>query len=126
MSENRVRAAPSDRFEAPFLEFDLAAEAAGLRAEPVPARQGHRQKTLFKHGARTIALFVMNRGSTLPEHAADGTVSVQVTDGVIRVVIEGNERRLSAGRLVVFRPGLPHSVTAETDAVFLLQVSLGA
>lgn len=125
MSEDRVREAPSERFEAAFLEFDLAAEAAGLRSEARPARQGHRQKTLFKHGGRTIALFVMNKGSSLAEHAADGTVSVQTLEGVIRIGLAGEDRRLRAGQVMVLRPGLPHSVTADTDAVFLLQVSLG-
>jgi len=120
-----MREAPSERFEARFLEFDLGAEAARLRFEPAPARHGHRQKTLFKHGGRTIALFVMDAGSTLLEHAADGTVSIQAVEGVVRVGMEGGECRLSAGQVLVLRPGLPHSVVAETDAVFLLQVSLG-
>ncbi|HRQ72750.1 MAG TPA: cupin domain-containing protein [Phycisphaerales bacterium] len=125
MSDERAREAPSERFEAAYLEFDLAAEAASLRSEAVPARHGHRQKTLFKHGGRTIALFVMNRGSSLSEHAADGTVTIQAVEGVIRIGLAGDDRRLRAGQVMVLRPGLPHGVAAETDAVFLLQVSLG-
>ncbi|MCQ3940312.1 MAG: hypothetical protein DPW19_04340 [cyanobacterium CYA1] len=120
-----MREAPSDRFDAPFLEFDLRAEIAALRAESAPARHGHRQKTLYKSGRRTIALFVMKEGSALPEHAADGTVSIQAIEGTIRVGMELGSRLLSAGRLMVLRPGLRHSVVAETDAAFLLQVSLG-
>ncbi len=75
MNDQRIRQTPESRFAAPALVFDLAAEAASLRAEG-PALHGRRQKTLFKHGSRTVALFVLQSGAGLPEHKAGGTVTL--------------------------------------------------
>ncbi|HMN41278.1 MAG TPA: cupin domain-containing protein [Phycisphaerales bacterium] len=126
MSPDRIREAPTDRFDAPALTFDMKAQAAALRAEPTPARHGHRQKTLYKHGGRSIALFVMDPGAALAEHAAAGTVSIQAVEGELMVSVGGADQRLDPGHLLVMAPGTRHAVRAAGPSVFLLQVSLGA
>ncbi len=128
--DDRMREFPGDRFDAASLRFDLHAEAGAIRREKSPGHQGHRQKALFKHGGRTIALFVMDAGSSLGEHATAGTVSIQSIEGEIEVTIgeggRGGTERLGAGSMVILSPGTKHGVRASGgDAVFLLQVSLG-
>ena len=124
MSKERPRQVPAERFAAPWLDFDLHAATAELRAEPSPSRQGHKQRTLFKHGRRTIALFVMDAGASLPEHSTAGTVTILVIDGELTVTMAGEQRDLRAGRLLIISPGVRHDVRATSDAVFVLQVSL--
>lgn len=130
MSEDRVRPAPVERFDFESALFDLHAEAEAIRREPRPWRGGHRQKALFKHEARTIALFVMEPGGAMPEHAAAGTVTVQTIEGEIEVTLGENasqgSRRMPAGALLVLAPETRHSVRALAASVFLLQVSLGS
>ncbi|HZW09323.1 MAG TPA: cupin domain-containing protein [Phycisphaerales bacterium] len=125
MTGDRPRTPPAERFDVGSLVLDLAAEVASLRAEPGGARHGHRQKTLYKHGGRTLALFVMEAGAVLPEHAAAGTVSVQPIEGEILMRVAGAESRLAPGHVMVMPPRVRHDVRAETPAAFLLQVSLG-
>lgn len=130
MGDARMREFPGDRFDASCLRFDLHAEAEAIRREKSPGHQGHRQKALFKHGGRTVALFVMEAGASMSEHSAAGTVSIQSIEGEIEVSVgeggkEGTER-LGAGSMVILAPGTKHGVRAEDAAVFLLQVSLGA
>ncbi len=124
MSDERSRAAPSERFAAEHLALDLHAEAAALEAEPTPKQHGHRQKTLFKNSGRTVALFVMDAGVSLAEHAAGGIVTVQATEGELDVTAGGTGYHLRPGMLLVMAPGVRHDVRAKTRAVFLLQVSL--
>ena len=136
MSDDRLRTPPVERFAADHLDFDLHAEAAALEAEQAPTRHGHRQKTLYKCPGRTVALFVLNPGAALPEHAAAGAVTVQAIEGEVEVRVVGSGgggggggggvelHRLSPGRLLAMAPGVRHDVRASGRAVFLLQVSL--
>lgn len=126
MEQERLREAPAERFDATSLVFDFKAEADAIRKEPVSSKHGHRQKTLYKHGGRTIALFVMESGSMIPEHSANGTVSIQPIEGEMEVSVAGEEHRLHGGQLLVISTGVRHEVRAKTDSVFVLQISLGA
>ncbi|MCL4221926.1 MAG: cupin domain-containing protein [Phycisphaerales bacterium] len=126
MNTDRERQPPSERFAVQSITLDLHAEVAALRAESSPTKHGHRQKSLFKNGGRTIALFVMDVDASLPEHAAGGTVTVQPIEGEFMAVVEGKEQRLVPGQILIMRPRMRHSVRAITTSAFLLQVSLEA
>lgn len=120
----RTRPAPADRFDATAIAFDLAEQLAALRQEPAPTRHGHQQKTLFKHHGRTIALFSLEPGGGLHEHAAQGVVTIQCLEGSIAVDCAGSRRELHAGGLLVLTPGERHSVHGITPSAFLLHVCL--
>jgi quercetin dioxygenase-like cupin family protein len=124
MTDERPRTAPSERFAPEHLAFDLHAEAAALEDEPTPKQHGHRQKTLFKNSGRTVALFVLDPGASLAEHATSGIVTVQAIEGDLDVTAGGVDYPLRAGMLLVMAPGVRHDVRAQSRAVFLLQVSL--
>ncbi|MCC6951544.1 MAG: hemerythrin domain-containing protein [Phycisphaerales bacterium] len=124
MSDDRQRTPPAERFAADHLVFDLREEAAALDAEHSPTTHGHRQKTLYKRPGLTVALFVLDAGAALHEHAAAGTVTVQAIEGSLTLTVGSHTHRLAAGGLMVMAPGIRHGVRAESRAVFLLQVSL--
>jgi len=124
MTDHRPRQPPAERFAQESLLLDLHAEIAALRAEHIPTKHGQRQKTLYKHAAWTIALFVMEPDAMLPEHATVGMVSVQPLEGELSMTVGGVSRRLNPGNFFVMSPGVRHDVRAVTAAVFLLQVSL--
>lgn len=127
MTDERPRTAPSERFAAEHLAFDLHAEAAALEAEQTPNPHGHRQKTLFKNSGRTVALFILDAGASLAEHATSGIVTVQAIEGELEVSAGGTEGtgyHLRPGMLLVMASGVRHDVRAGSRAVFLLQVSL--
>jgi len=129
MTDERPRTAPSERFAIDHLAFDLHAEAAALEAEPTPKQHGHRQKTLFKSSGRTVALFVLDAGASLAEHATGGIVTVQAIEGELDITAGGAATggvgyHVRAGMLLVMAPDVRHDVRATSRAVFLLQVSL--
>ncbi|HZW09599.1 MAG TPA: cupin domain-containing protein [Phycisphaerales bacterium] len=124
MAEQRLRTPPAERFARPAHLFDLRRVAEELRREPTAVRDGHRQKTLYKNGESTTALFDFEPGGTIPPHAAAGTVTILAVEGEFDVVHGGRAYRLSPGQLLVFAPDVPHDVRSPTGGVMLLTVSL--
>lgn len=126
MTDDRLRTAPAERFAAHYLVFDLKREAAALETKHTTNKHGHQQKTLYKHASHSVALFVLDAGATLPEHAAAGTVTVQAIEGDLELTVINQPNQLTPGMTLVMVPGVRHSVRSDTRAVFLLQVSLEA
>lgn len=121
---DRLRTHPEQRFQAGQRKIDLEQATADLRAEGRTGGGGHRQKTLYKHGGATIALFMFDAGGRLAEHRTAGTVSIHALDGRLQISAGGETHDLSAGQLVVLAPGMPHDVTAVEPSRMLLTVSL--
>jgi quercetin dioxygenase-like cupin family protein len=126
MSEqpDRLRQHPEGRFYPPQHRIDLNDAAAKLLAEPLGAKRNHRQETLYKHGAITVALFVLERGASMPQHEAEGVVTVHVLDGRLRMSAEGQTHTLRAGQVLILAPGVRHDVDAEEPTRMLLTVCL--
>lgn len=124
MNDDRLREPPSERFDTSSLVLDLHTELAALRAETAPTKQGHRQKTLFKHSGRTIAVFTFDAGGELPEHSVAGTVTIQPIEGEVTVDAAGESRTLRTGQVLVIAPGTTHSLVSARPSAFLLQISL--
>ena len=123
-ADERRRTPPRQRFVGSEHLFDLDAEGARLRAEPGPARDGHRQITLFRGGGMSIVLFDFERGGYLEDHAADGYVTVHVLSGELSMTTADEQHRMGPGSLLVLRPGIRHDVRAATASRMLLTVRL--
>ncbi|HEX5245442.1 MAG TPA: AraC family ligand binding domain-containing protein, partial [Tepidisphaeraceae bacterium] len=124
MSEDkRLRVHPEQRFDHPELQFDLNEVAAKLQAEPLGNRP-HRQETIYHHGPLTVALFLFEVGSSMAEHEAKGTVTVQVLKGRLKMSADGQAHELPAGSLLVLAPGVRHDVQAVEASQMLLTVCL--
>jgi quercetin dioxygenase-like cupin family protein len=121
---DRRRQAPVERFAASQHTFDLRQAAAELAAEPSVTTQRHRQKTLYRHGRATIALFLFEAGSSMPTHTAAGAVTINVLEGRLTVKAADQQHDLPAGRLLVLASGVPHDVVAAERSIMLLQVHL--
>jgi quercetin dioxygenase-like cupin family protein len=126
MSEqsDRLRQHPEERFRAPLHLIDLNETAAALAAEPLAGQRNHRQETLYRHAPMTVALFLFEPGAELPPHLAEGVVSVHVLEGRLKMAVEGQEREISAGQILVLAPGVKHDVRAEERTRMLLTVCL--
>jgi quercetin dioxygenase-like cupin family protein len=121
---DRLRTHPEKRFEAPQHAFDLAAEAEALAKEPEAGESGHRQKTLYKHGATTVSLFLFGHLTRLRPHRAKGFVSIHVLSGHLRITADGVPHDLHAGQLLLLAPGVEHDVVAPEQSQMLLTVYL--
>lgn len=122
--QDRLRPPPAERFAGGSNVVDLHAELANLRAEPHPARDGHRQVTIFHRSPFTQVLFAFEAGGVLPDHSAPGVVTIHVLDGRLTVRAEGTDHVLPGGSILILKPGLPHDVRAVEPSTMLLTVHL--
>jgi quercetin dioxygenase-like cupin family protein len=103
-------------------QFDLNQEIADA-ANKKPWQAGHSAKTLFKKHDFRVVLINMERGAHMKEHHADGTISVQVLKGKIRMNVGGKPHELSVGNLFTLAASIRHDVEALDDSAFLLTIS---
>jgi quercetin dioxygenase-like cupin family protein len=121
---DRLRPHPTTRFAASHQVIDLQAAAADLAAEARSSPQRHRQKTLSRFGTTTVALFHFEKGSSMPEHVAHGTVSLHILEGRMSLQAEGKQHSLAAGQILVLAPGVPHDLHADEDSRMLMTLHL--
>jgi quercetin dioxygenase-like cupin family protein len=106
------------------LVLNLHDEAATARAEHKDKRNGRIARTLIKDGPLRVTLISLEAGSAIPEHSAEGPITVHVLNGTIRFTTANAVHDLAAGTILALAGGARHSVAAEGEATFLLTVSL--
>ncbi len=102
--------------------FDLAREIEDS-ARQKPWQSGLYAKTLFKRDDFRTVLITMERDARMKEHHADGTISVLVLQGAVRVNAQGQSHELKTHGLFTLAPSIKHDVEAIEDAAFLLTIS---
>ena len=118
----RLRDHPVDRGIGASQTLDLGAALDHLLAEDHPAIHGHRQVTLFHQVPVTLVLFAFDAGGELPDHVAQGMVTIQALDGALTVQAGGADHPLTAGQILVLTPAVAHSVRAARASTMLLTV----
>jgi quercetin dioxygenase-like cupin family protein len=107
---------------ADFAQFDLAREIVeSAKKKPWPS--GHFAKTLFKNSDFRVVLISMERAARMKEHHADGTTSIHVLQGAIRLSALGKTHDQRAASLFTLAPSIKHDVEALEDSAFLLTIS---
>jgi quercetin dioxygenase-like cupin family protein len=104
------------------MEFDLPAEIDRLHAETTWST-GHNARTLIKCDDLRVVLSTLRAGARIPEHKAEGRVSVHVLSGHIRVRASGRTFNLRPGGLLALDGGVPHDVAALEQSAFLLTIA---
>lgn len=105
-----------------FSSFDLEAELRDFeKRKPWPS--GIHSKTLTKRPHLRLVLIAMESGAQMREHHADGTVTLHILKGAIRMNILGQTIDVESGRLLAVNPSIKHDVSALKDCAFLLAIS---
>ena len=86
------------------------------------AKHGRSARTLVKEGPLRLTLIAIAPGGELPEHDADGPVSVHVIEGDIAFSAAGSSYALGPGDVLVLAAGVRHSARSEKGGTFLLTV----
>ena len=77
-------------------------------------------KTILDKSAGTITLFAFDKGQKLSEHTTPYDAVVQVLDGRSRLTIDGQDKHLTAGEIIIMPGNVPHAVTAQEKFKMLL------
>jgi mannose-6-phosphate isomerase-like protein (cupin superfamily) len=118
-----LRTPPRVRFQGAERCIDLRAEFAALPGESI-VRDGHIQKTLYRWGPMTTAIFVYEQGAQLPTYEVQGEAVLHVLSGRVRVETESETYEAGAENLVLLDPNVKHCLTALEPTRLLLTVVL--
>ncbi len=69
-------------------------------------------RTLVDKEHTTLTIFAFDKNQTLSEHTAPHDALLQVIDGEVRVIIEGEEYELVEGETIIMPAEKPHAVEA--------------
>ena len=105
-----------------LMEFDLQAEIHRLHAETTWST-GQNARTLIKYDDFRVVLTAIQAKVRIPEHKADGRISVHVLSGHIQLQASGRTFSLRPGGLLAIDQGVPHGVEALEESAFLLTIA---
>ena len=111
--------------DAPMIIMDLPLLMKQIRQEQ-PWRNSDRNAiTVFKTNVMRIVLVALHAGAEMKTHTAGGIISLQVLEGQIIFSTEQQSGELGKGQMLALHQGIPHSVLANMESVFLLTIAVG-
>lgn len=122
--ESRLRKHPRERFAPAERVLDLQVTCDKLVNENHPSLDGRRQMTVNKKGPITQVFFAFEKGGFMPEHAADGYVSIHILTGKFTITTADEAYELSANQILMLDPCVAHRVDAKEAGQMLLMVCL--
>ena len=122
---DRLRPPPAERLSGSELIIDTRALLNAVQQEPVTfPLHGHRQIAVLHRGPVRMVLYTFDENGRIPEHAAEGVVTIQVLRGSLNVQTPDADHELSDGMVLVLDPSIRHSVIATKPTEMLLSVHL--
>jgi quercetin dioxygenase-like cupin family protein len=110
--------------DAPMITMDLPRLMTQIKEEQAYKTGDRTAITIFKSTGMRIVLVALHKGTEMKTHTAPGVISVQVLEGEITFSTEQTSADTSAGQMLALHAGIPHSVKAKEDSIFLLTLSL--
>ncbi|SMD10527.1 cupin domain-containing protein [Pedobacter nyackensis] len=110
--------------DAPMVTMDLFSLKTQIKEEESYKNSDRNAITIFKSEGMRIVLVALHEGAEMKTHKAPGMISVQVLEGHISFKTDQKTADRTTGQMLVLHAGIPHSVIAKTESVFLLTLSL--
>ncbi len=104
-------------------ELDLSLLRLQLKQGQTWNNSDRNAMTVYKESGMRLVLLALRQGAVLKTHTAPGTLSVQVLEGKIEFSTAQHTARLGEGHMLVLHAGIPHSVLATEESVFLLTIA---
>ena len=123
-SEIIPRTSTTRKLDADLLEMDIHLFKKQIKQEDSWKNGDKNSITLFKTDAMRIVLIALHKGAELKTHTAPGVISVQVLEGKISFITARQSAELSEGQLLALHAGIPHSVFAQEESMFLLTIAV--
>lgn len=109
--------------DSPLLQIDLPALTRQIKSEEAWTKNDRNAITIFKTPGVNIVLIALHAHAEMPKHTAQGIISVQVLEGSVKFSTDDEFIDIKKGQLVTLHAGIPHSVLATEEAIFLLTIS---
>ena len=123
-NEATTRRPQGDRtVDAPLISIDLGSFIEQIRNEKTWEDSDRNAITVFKTNGMRIVLIALHKNAALARHTANGIISVQVLEGQMIFTTDQQSVELSKGQLLTLHQGIPHSIVAIEETVFLLTLT---
>lgn len=109
--------------DAPLVHIDLKDFTKQLMDEEAWKKRDRNAMTVFKTEGMRIVLIAMHEDAVMAKHKAEGIISVHVLKGKINFISDERSVELEEGMIVTLHKGMPHSVAAIKESVFLLTIA---
>lgn len=106
--------------DAPYVFADLDSFIEQVKDEKAWEKSDRNAITIFKTDDMTIVLSAMKDGASIKDSTVKGFLTVQVLSGTIRMETLEGDADMQENELMVFHPGIPHSIEAKKDTIMLL------
>ncbi|MHC2992683.1 hypothetical protein OB13_14245 [Pontibacter sp. HJ8] len=110
--------------DAPLVEMDLAAFRRQIKEEQPWQNSDRNAITIFKTDGMRLVLIALHQGAEMKTHTAPGIINVQVLEGRIRFTTKQQTAEMGEGQMLALHAGIPHSVFALEESVFLLTLAV--
>ena len=109
--------------DAPLVSISLGLFLEQIRNEKTWEDSDRNAITVFKTNGMRIVLIALHKNAELSRHTANGIISVQVLEGQLTFNTDRQSVELNKGGLVTLHQGIPHSIVAKEESVFLLTLT---
>ncbi|HRO47934.1 cupin domain-containing protein [Agriterribacter sp.] len=109
--------------DAPLVRMDIADFIRQIKKEATWDNSDRNAITVYKTDGLSIVLVALHEGAVMAKHTAAGIISVQVLEGEISFATDEESVILKKEQMIALHKGLPHSVTALQESVFLLTLA---
>jgi quercetin dioxygenase-like cupin family protein len=106
--------------DAPFVYADLPAFIEQVKDEKAWETSDRNAITVFKTEGMTIVLTALKEGAAIKDNTVDGFLSLLVLEGAVTTATVEGDGDMGEKHLMVFHPGIPHSIEARLDTVLLI------
>lgn len=107
--------------DASYVFMDLDQFIQQLKNEESWEKNDRNGITIFKTDNLTTVLTCLHKDASIKDNSVDGIFQVQVLSGRIRITTEDGDIEMEKGKMIVFHPGIGHSIQALKKSSLLLQ-----
>src|SRR6476619_1690394 len=109
--------------DAEMVTIDLPAFMEQIKQEAPWKERDRNAITVFKTNGMRLVLIALHAGAEMKTHTADGIISVHVMDGSMNFNADNRSVEVNKGQMLALHKGIPHSVLAIEETVFLLTLT---
>lgn len=109
--------------DAAMVTIDLPSFIKQIKTESPWENNDRNAITVFKTNGMRIVLIALHAGAEMKTHTADGIICIEIVDGKIKFNAESRSVELNKGQMLTLRKGIPHSVLAIEESIFLLTLT---
>ena len=107
--------------DAPYVFMNLGQFIKQLKDEETWSKNDRNGITIFKTENLTTVLICLHKDAMIKDNSVDGILQVQVLSGKIRVTTADGDIDMEEGEMIVFHPGIGHTIEALKKSSLLLQ-----